>query len=246
MVSSPAGGRPPRGLSGLEWESPLACRIHRMAARIDKNLSPEPEFLSDGPAKGPIVVLAHGAGGAMDSPFLNTFARGLGEAGLHAMRFEFPYMRARRERGERKGPDREPVLLDAWREVVAALGGGSKVVIGGKSMGGRMASRVADEVGARGLLCLGYPFHPPGAPEKLRTAHLVDLRTPTLIIQGTRDPFGGPVDVAGYSLSPAIQLLWLEDGDHSFKPRKNSGRSEAEHLATAVAAAAAFVHRLRS
>src|SRR5579863_79639 len=130
--------------------------------------SAEPDFLIDGPAKGPTVVLAHGAGAPMDSPFMAIVARGLAAAGLRAVRFEFPYMRARRERGERKGPDREAVLLDAWRQVVAALGGGDHVVIGGKSMGGRMASRVADEVGARGLLCLGYPFHPPGAPEKTR------------------------------------------------------------------------------
>jgi predicted alpha/beta-hydrolase family hydrolase len=200
-----------------------------------------PELLIDGPADGPTVVLAHGAGAPMDSPFMATLARGFAAAGLRAVRFEFPYMHARRETGARKGPDREPVLLETWRQVVAALGGGDHVVIGGKSMGGRMASRVADEVGARGLLCLGYPFHPPGAPEKTRTSHLAELRTPTLVVQGTRDPFGGRQDVAGYDLSKAIRFLWLEDGDHSFKPRQSSGHTEKEHLATAVAAGAEFV-----
>jgi predicted alpha/beta-hydrolase family hydrolase len=151
-------------------------------------------MIFDGPADGPAVALAHGAGAAMDSPFLNTMAAGLAGGGLRVARFEFPYMRRRRETGERRPPDREPALRQAWLDVIATLGGapggGHRLVIGGKSMGGRMASLVADEAGVRGLVCLGYPFHPPGQPEKLRTAHLRDLRTTTLIVQGTRDPLG--------------------------------------------------------
>ena len=201
------------------------------------------DFLFDGPEDGSLVALAHGAGAPMDSASLNALAAGLAAEGLRVARFEFPYMRARRTGGRRGAPDREPVLLDTWREAVAELGGG-RLVIGGKSMGGRMASRIADEVGARGLVCLGYPFHPPGQPEKTRTAHLADLRTPTLIVQGTRDPFGTPEDVAGYQLSPAIRIVWLEDGDHSFKPRASSGRTEKQNLAEAVAAVAGFVKSL--
>jgi predicted alpha/beta-hydrolase family hydrolase len=200
------------------------------------------DFLFDGPAAAPVrVVLAHGAGAPMDSPFMDRFAAGLAERGLGVARFEFPYMRARRELGARRGPDRQPVLEQAWREAIAALGGGAQLVIGGKSLGGRIASYVADEAGVRGLLCLGYPFHPPDQPARLRTAHLRDLRTPTLVVQGTRDPFGGRDEVAGYELSPAIRLLWLEDGDHSWKPRRASGHSEREHLETGIAAAADFV-----
>jgi uncharacterized protein len=203
--------------------------------------APDISFLFDGPADAPVtVVLAHGAGAPMDSPFLNVMAAGLAERGLRVARFEFPYMRARRQGGRGGAPDREPVLRKAWTDAVAALGGGGRVVIGGKSLGGRIASYVADEVGARGLVCLGYPFHPPGRPERLRTAHLAGLKTPTLIVQGTRDPFGGPEDVAGYELSPAIQVRWLEDGDHSFKPRKSSGHTEKGHLAAAVEAVAGF------
>lgn len=199
-------------------------------------------FLFDGPETAPVrVVLAHGAGAPMDSPFMDRFAAGLAERGLAVARFEFPYMRARRELGARRGPDRQPVLEQAWRAAIAALGGGAQLVIGGKSLGGRIASYVADEVDVRGLLCLGYPFHPPGEPARLRTAHLRDLRTPTLVIQGTRDPFGGRDEVAGYDLSPAIRLLWLEDGDHSWKPRRASGHGEREHLETGIAAAADFV-----
>ncbi|HEY3571403.1 MAG TPA: alpha/beta family hydrolase [Thermoanaerobaculia bacterium] len=202
------------------------------------------EMIFDGPEDGPTVVLAHGAGAPMSSPFMNVIAAGLGAAGLRAVRFEFPYMRRRRETGERRAPDREPALRAAWKEVIEALGGGERLVIGGKSMGGRMASLVADEMGARGLVCLGYPFHPPDRPDRLRTAHLADLRTPTLIVQGTRDSFGTPEDVAGYALSPAIRLLWLEDGDHSFKPRASSGHKEKEHLAAAVEAVVGFVRSL--
>ena len=202
------------------------------------------EMIFDGPQDGPTVVLAHGAGAPMDSPFLNVVAAGLGAAGLRVARFEFPYMRRRREEGKRGAPDREPALRAAWKEAIAALGGGERLVIGGKSLGGRMASLVADEVGVRGLVCLGYPFHPPDKPDRLRTAHLHDLRTPTLIVQGTRDPFGTPEDVAGYELSPAIRLLWLEDGDHSFKPRASSGFKEKQHLETAVGAVVGFVQGL--
>lgn len=198
-------------------------------------------LLIDGPeAARTTLVLAHGAGAPMDSPFLAFFARELAARGFRVARFEFPYMRARRA-GERRAPDREPVLREAWKSVVAECGGGSRLVIGGKSLGGRIASLVADEVGARALVCLGYPFHPPGKPERVRTAHLASLATPTLIVQGTRDPFGGREEVAGYRFSAAIRITWIEDGDHSFVPRARSGRSREQSLAEALDAVAAFV-----
>ena len=204
------------------------------------------DLLLDGPVDAAMtVVLAHGAGAPMNTPFLNSVARGLAAAGgVRVLRFEFPYMRARRQGGGRGAPDREPILRNAWKEVVEELGGGERVVIGGKSLGGRIASMVADEVGARGLVCLGYPFHPPGRPEKLRTKHLEALKTPALIVQGTRDPFGSPDDVAGYRLSPAIRVVWLEDGDHSWKPRASSGRTEAQNMADALAAIREFLTAL--
>jgi predicted alpha/beta-hydrolase family hydrolase len=202
-----------------------------------------PDLIFDGPADAPTVVLAHGAGAPMDSPFMNAMAAGLAAAGLRAARFEFPYMHRRRV-GERKPPDREPVLREAWKAVIAALGGGGRLVIGGKSMGGRMASLVADEAGVRGLVCLGYPFHPPDKPERLRTAHLKDLRTPTLIVQGTRDSLGTREEVAAYELAPSIRIEWMEDGDHSFKPRVSSGRTERGNLEAAVAVVVGFVEGL--
>ena len=148
----------------------------------------------------------------MTHPFMAAVAKGMGERGVRVVRFNFPYMEEKR-----KMPDRQPVLLDAWRRAIDEHGGGAKVLIGGKSMGGRMASMVADEMGVRGLICFGYPFHPPGKPQQLRTAHLEQLATPSLIIQGTRDTFGTRDEVPAYPLSPAIEVLWIEGGDHSLK-----------------------------
>lgn len=208
-----------------------------------------PEFLKNGrsPAAA-TVVLAHGAGAAMDSPFMERVALGLGEAGLSVVRFEFPYMRRRRLEGGRRPPDRQPLLLETWRAAIETLGGPAGLIIGGKSMGGRMASLITGALEAEGrppagLCCLGYPFHPPGRPDKTRTGHLEHLTTPTLILQGQRDPFGGPGEVAGYALSPAIGLHWLADGDHGFRPRKKSGRSEAQNLGEAIEKLACFARR---
>jgi len=198
--------------------------------------------LVDGPPDArATLVLAHGAGAPMDAPFLQAVAEDLGARGIRVARFEFPYMAKRREEGRRTALDRQPVLLAAWRDAIEGLGGGPRLVIGGKSLGGRMASLIADEVEARGLVCLGYPFHPPKQLERLRTAHLEEIRTPTLIVQGTRDPYGSPEDVAGYRLSPAIRVVWIEDGDHDLRARVRSGRSQAGNLREAIDAVARFV-----
>ena len=204
------------------------------------------QLLIDGPGSASAsatLVLAHGAGAPMDSPFMATVTRSLAEAGIRVVRFEFPYMAGRRS-GGRRPPDREAVLLQAWREVVAQLGGSGRLFIGGKSMGGRMASMVADELGVHGLVCLGYPFHAPGRPEKPRIAHLLELHTPALIVQGARDPFGNEAAVAAYGLPPGITVRWLADGDHDFKPRAFSGHTQASNLASAMEAASAFVRDL--
>jgi predicted alpha/beta-hydrolase family hydrolase len=202
-------------------------------------------FLTTGPADASqTLVLAHGAGGPMDAPFMNQVADGLAARNIRVVRFEFPYMAARRGGGKKGGaPDRPAVLIASWEQVVEELGGGSRLFIGGKSMGGRIASMVADRLGVRGLVCLGYPFHPPGQPEKLRTEHLRELTTPALILQGERDPFGTRDEVPGFGLSKKIEVVWMPDGDHSFKPRKSSGATEKGNLALAVEEMAAFVGR---
>ena len=190
------------------------------------------------------IVLAHGAGAGMDSPFMNSIASGLVERGERVARFEFPYMNERRIDGGRKPPNTSATLMDCWREAIKLLGPADRLVIGGKSLGGRIASLVADETNVAGLICLGYPFHPPGRPERIRTQHLMDLATPTLIVQGERDPFGNQGEVDGYDLSNSIRIVWLSDGDHSFKPRKKSGHTEPENLDKAIHSISTFVERL--
>ena len=206
-------------------------------------------FLEDGdPHAATTVLLAHGAGAPMDSNSMNAVARALADASLRVVRFEFGYMAARRS-GQRKPPPRAETLICEYRDAVAEIGKTPALVIGGKSMGGRVASMAADQLLGEGkiagLLCLGYPFHPPAKPTQLRTAHLAGLRTPTLICQGTRDEFGTRDEVEGYNLSDRIELLWLEDGDHDLKPRKSvSGFTAADHLATVAGTVVAWSRQL--
>lgn len=192
--------------------------------------------LHDGPGDArATVVLAHGAGAGMTHPFLAAVARGLAAAGFAVVRFDFPYRTAKKSR-----PDAMPMLQDALREVVRTHGK-TTFVLAGKSMGGRVATMIADELAARGVVVFGYPFHPPEKPQQLRTAHLATLRTPTLILQGERDEFGTRDEVAGYTLAPGITIEWFVDGDHSLAPRVRSGFTAAQHLARAIECAAAFV-----
>lgn len=200
-----------------------------------------PEFLFSGPAGAPRLLLAHGAGAGMDSPLLEALADGLALAGVRTARFEFPYMRKARAEGRRRPPDRMERLEESYRGAVAAFGGAGGLAIGGVSMGGRVASRVADGLGVRALVCVGYPFHPPGRPEALRTAHLAGLRTPALFVQGSRDPFGTKDEARGFGLARAIRFHEIADGDHALAPRKSSGRTAGEARAEAAAAIARFV-----
>jgi hypothetical protein len=216
-------------------------------------MSPEsvsPSFLIAGPSDAAVRYLcAHGAGAGMETPFLKAIAELLAERGVATYRFEFAYMAARRQ-GARKPPPKAERLMDEYRAAVAAVPAGAPLIIGGKSMGGRVASLVADELYAAGrivgLACLGYPFHPPKKPEQLRTAHLVKLACPALIVQGERDPFGGRADVEGYGLSPTIRLHWASDGDHDLGPRGASGFTRKGNLAAAADAIAGFAAKLLS
>lgn len=191
------------------------------------------------------LLLAHGAGAPMDSPFMNAFSQLLADRGFRVARFEFAYMAARREGGGKRPPPRAEKLVSEYAAAIAGLGTAGRLIIGGKSLGGRVASLIAqqcyDAGDIAGLLCLGYPFHPPGRPERLRTAHLERLGAPTLIVQGERDPFGGRDEVAGYALPRAVRLHWAPDGDHGLAPRKASGRSAAENWREAADAIAAWV-----
>ena len=212
------------------------------------------DLLIDGPAASAwTLVLAHGAGQNMRSGFMSQIAAGLASAGqalngLQVVRFEFPYMARAQKEGVRRPPDREPVLLNCWREVLRTLedtgADRRRIVIGGKSLGGRMASLICDEQKVAGLVCLGYPFHPLGKSERLRVEHLHHLATPTLICQGERDTFGGRQEVPDYELPANIRIHWLTDGDHGFKPRKSSGRTEIQNWEDAIEAITAFIQTL--
>ena len=187
--------------------------------------------LTSYPAATPFaaLVLAHGAGAGQAHPFMVAMARGLAERGLSVATFDFPYMTARR-----RVPDKAPVLEDAWREAVAAareVFPELPLFIGGKSMGGRIASHIAAQGGAgrlAGVIFLGYPLHPPGAPDRRRDAHLPLVAEPMLFVQGSRDTFGTGDEIR--ALVPTLQRATLHEvseGDHSFKVPKRAGEPAA-------------------
>ncbi len=209
-----------------------------------------PEFLDTGPTDATAtLILAHGAGAAMDSRFMNELAALLAERSIRVLRFEFGYMASRRTSGKRRPAPKASSLQDEYKAAISAAEpqATGALFIGGKSMGGRVASLIASEVHAagrvRGLVCIGYPFHPPKLPEKLRTEHLAALTCPTLIAQGERDPFGCRAEAVAYQLSKAIDLVWITDGDHDFGPRGASGVTRKQNQAAAADAVAAFIKR---
>jgi len=203
------------------------------------------EKLIDGATNPYTCIFAHGAGAPMDSEFMSIYSQGLAKLDIKVVRFEFPYMQERRLNGKKRPPNRQPELISCFEQVVAQEVG--PCVLIGKSMGGRMASILAamqpQHQQIKGVLAVGYPFHPQGKPEKLRTDHLPDLAVPMAIMQGTRDALGDKDLVGGLNLPSAIEVLWLEDGNHDLKPRVKSGFKHEQHLDTAIKASAKFIKR---
>jgi len=204
------------------------------------------------------LVLAHGAGASMDSDFMNAITLELTQLGVTVVRFEFPYMQKRRDTGGRRPPDRAPILLECWRQVYEQLMRRDDLprplVIGGKSMGGRMATMIAGELHSVNavainpsepikVVCFGYPFHPPKKLDKLRTEHLQDIEFDVLVCQGTRDPMGNVEELKQIVLSDDVHFHWLEDGDHDLKPRVRSGFTQSQHIHSAALAASNFISR---
>lgn len=189
------------------------------------------------------LILAHGAGAPMDSEWMNDMAGRLAGLGVNVLRFEFPYMAQRRVDGVKRPPNPAGRLQECWREVFALVRRhvAGVLAVGGKSMGGRMASLLADEWGVDALVCLGYPFYAAGKPEKPRVEHLAGLKTRALIVQGERDALGNREAVAAYSLSPSIEVTWLAAGDHDLKPLKVSGFTHEQHLASAAQKVSEFI-----
>jgi predicted alpha/beta-hydrolase family hydrolase len=200
------------------------------------------------PAHGEPVarfVFAHGAGAGMDSDFMIDMANKLAALDIEVLRFNFPYMQTMSESGKRRPPNRMPALLAHYLAVVEAQQTALPLFIGGKSMGGRAATMLATQVevknSVKGVVALGYPFHPSGKPDKLRLDHLPDLLSPCLIVQGERDALGNKEEINGYDMPPEVKMTYLTDGEHSFKPRKASGVTLQDNLNEAARHVAAFV-----
>ncbi|UNP89333.1 alpha/beta fold hydrolase [Aeromonas encheleia] len=193
-----------------------------------------PDVIREGAVDAPVrILLAHGAGAGMEHDFFTRLSALLAGPDIEVIRFNFPYMSKRALDGKRRPPDRQPVLLAHWREMVQQFAH-PRLFLAGKSMGGRMAAEICDEMNAAGLLILGYPFHPPAKPDSWRGEVLKQIKTPTLLLQGERDTFGSRAELADFPFSPAVSVHWLTDGDHGFKPRKASGVSEQENLQQAA------------
>lgn len=205
------------------------------------------EYLVFEGGRQPTLILAHGAGAPMNSPFMLFMANHISQAGFNVVLFEFEYMKRARREGRRLPPDRPEILVSAWQKVLTAFGNNS-LVIGGKSMGGRIASMLlAQNPGiAKALVCLGYPFHPPGKSENLRVAHLESIENPVLVCQGERDPLGNREEIEAMTFPETFEFFWLPDGDHSFKPRVKSGLTEKQNLEKAVEKITAFLGALNT
>jgi len=181
------------------------------------------------------LIFAHGAGAPMDHPWMNELVSLLVKHNFKVVRFNFPYMNQIQETGKKRPPNAKKVLFDTWKQVIEENrpSSKSKLYIGGKSMGGRMASMIVDEHNVSGLICVGFPFHAPGKEAGDRIAHLGTLKTQTLIVQGERDSMGNKDDLKKYKLSRKVKVKWIEDGDHGLKPRKMSGLTLSENLMAA-------------
>lgn len=202
------------------------------------NLPPSP------PAQ--TLLLTHGAGASSTHPNTTRLAELIAERGVRVARFDFPYMRRAMETGKRPWPpDPEDVLAAAWVQVIQQLAEQgvppNRLFFGGRSMGGRIASYIADAVEPAGMVCISYPFHAPKNPASAITIHLQQLATPTLIVQGERDEYGTRDEVEGYELSPTVELCWIPDGNHGLIPRKRSGHTEEGNRELAAVAISEFV-----
>jgi predicted alpha/beta-hydrolase family hydrolase len=186
-----------------------------------------------------LLVFAHGAGAGQQHPFMVNTAKGLAARGIDVVTFDFPYMHAKRG-----APDKAPVLESCFRAVIDAARAEKpfarhRLFIGGKSMGGRMATHLGAQgvEGLRGIVVLGYPLHPPGAPGKLRVAHLPEIAVPLLIVQGEKDAFGAPAEFAPHlkKMKAPVELQAIAGADHSLTVRSRKGPEVFEGILTVVA-----------
>ena len=206
----------------------------------------ESRCIIDGEVGETLVIFTHGAGANMSSEFMNKMAKGLSLAGISVIRFNLPYMRANAIDGKRRPPDRAPKLLKDFNlhiEAIKAEYAPKRIVLMGKSMGGRMAAIVAEQTAVDGVICLGYPFIPLKGGEP-RLAPIELCQAPLCVIQGERDKFGGKELVESWPVMQKTQRHWLTDGDHSFVPRKSSGTTEEANLDAAISYCIGFIRGL--
>lgn len=197
-----------------------------------------------------LVIFAHGAGADMSHEYLEAITQLMNEQHISVLRFNFPYMDKRKEDGKRRPPDRMPTLIECYQSVIMSLETPLPIFIGGKSMGGRVAATLASDKtlmmshNIKGVICLGYPFHPIKKPEKLRLAPLQTTQLPILILQGQRDALGNEAEINEYEISSLCQLHIFADGDHDLKPRVKSGYNLQQHQSTAINKMRSFIDEI--
>jgi uncharacterized protein len=213
-----------------------------LSVPIDGGSTTAIHYPADGSTRGDTVVLAHGAGAGQRHPFMVAIARGLQERGFEVVTFDFPYVTQKR-----KVPDRAPVLEACFERVIdqaRALASSNRIIVAGKSMGGRMATHLMARgvEGLAGVVALGYPLHPPGRPDQLRDEHLPRIAAPVLIVQGERDTFGTPGELAPVikRMKAAVTLHVIAGGDHSFKVPKRKPAEVYEEVLSTIDAWAPF------
>jgi len=215
-------------------------------AALESQALLQSECIIEGDLSGTIIIFTHGAGANMQSDFMVEMAKGLSNVGFGVIRFNFPYMRANAIDGKRRPPDRAPKLINDFNlhiEAIKAEYSPTRIILMGKSMGGRMAAMVAADTDVDGVICLGYPFIPLKGGEP-RLEPIENSKAPVCVIQGERDKFGGKGLVDTWPVMNKVSLHWLTDGDHSFAPRKSSGATQEANLAAAITHSTDFIRGL--
>ncbi len=194
-----------------------------------------------------LFIFAHGAGADKSHQYLETVTELLNAENINVVRFNFPYMDKRLQDGKKYPPNRMPILIPCYQQALDHYTQRNTnelpMFIGGKSMGSRVAATLAaDNQDIKGVICIGYPFHPQKKPENLRLEPLQETKYPVLILQGDRDSLGSRKEIEAYDISPLCQISFYEDGDHDLKPRVKSGHTHAQHIENAVKRAARFIY----
>jgi predicted alpha/beta-hydrolase family hydrolase len=194
-----------------------------------------------------LIVFAHGAGADMEHEYIADLVGLLNSQQLNVLRFNFPYMDKRKLDGKRRPPDRMPSLIECYQTVLSNVDSALPIYIAGKSMGGRVAATIASDATlmvsnqVKGVICLGYPFHPVKKLDKLRLEPLQDTQLPVLILQGQRDALGSEDEIQNYEISTKCQIHYFPDGDHDLKPRVKSGFTLTQHKLLAAQKIKGFI-----